>query len=178
MEMLFDLGPFGFRGPAAAHMPAHLTSVDGGLRTTQLIAPGHNCSSNVMLEDAIGRLQTGYLYVTSANLSRHRTGAEDEPAHFAAEALAAEFAGEVDFHLIRHRDEAAVRRAYSRHEPMSTTVLAFHKRRDAGASARPTLVLERHGSLHVDTLRPILDSAGFDMSISPKGARRLLRREY
>ena len=41
MHSLFQLGPFGFRGPAASHIPAHLTQLDDGLPTTQVIAPGY-----------------------------------------------------------------------------------------------------------------------------------------
>src|ERR1700760_3373365 len=30
MRTLFELGPFGFRGPAASHVPPHLSPVDDG----------------------------------------------------------------------------------------------------------------------------------------------------
>src|SRR6478752_6966596 len=46
------LGPFGFRGPAAAHVPAGLTSVDGDVRTVQVIVPGRACPSQVFLAAA------------------------------------------------------------------------------------------------------------------------------
>src|SRR3954451_12382949 len=31
MDRLFEMGPFGFRGPAASDMPEHLTSMDGDI---------------------------------------------------------------------------------------------------------------------------------------------------
>ncbi len=40
MDEFFALGPFGFRGPAARHIPAYLTSRDAEMRTTQLIGQG------------------------------------------------------------------------------------------------------------------------------------------
>src|SRR5215468_7350163 len=82
IDRLYSLGPFGFRGPAAAHIPDHLAAYDGDIRTTQVIAPGYMCPSNRMLQRAMERLGVEYLYITSANRSRHVTGAEDEPAHY------------------------------------------------------------------------------------------------
>jgi hypothetical protein len=46
---------------------------------------------------------TDLLHITSANRSRQRTGAAQEPAHWRAVGIAAEFPG---FVLVRHRDEA------------------------------------------------------------------------
>ena len=40
MADLQALGPIGFRGPAAEHIPDHLTVTDAGMRTVQLITPG------------------------------------------------------------------------------------------------------------------------------------------
>jgi hypothetical protein len=53
MDELYSLGPFGFRGPAAPGVPAHLTSLDAEIRTTQLIAPGHRCPSNELLAQVV-----------------------------------------------------------------------------------------------------------------------------
>ena len=75
VDALFELGPFGFRGPAAAHVPDHLAQVDGGIRTTQVIAPGYACPSNRFLSRALDLVGDDLLYVTSANRSRHLTGA-------------------------------------------------------------------------------------------------------
>lgn len=80
LDTFFALGPFGFRGPAAAGMPHHLTFPDGEITTAQVIAPGYACPSNTFL--AAARRATGddLLYITSANRSRHLTGADDSPA--------------------------------------------------------------------------------------------------
>jgi hypothetical protein len=40
------------------------------------------------------------------------------------------------------------------------------------------LILERHGSLHVDVVRETLDALGFDLAIGPGARKRLLLREY
>jgi hypothetical protein len=78
IDCLFEVGPFGFRGPAGPHIPDHLAAWDGDIRTTQVIAPGYACGSNVLLTLAMQSLGVDYLYITSANRSRHQTGAEDE----------------------------------------------------------------------------------------------------
>ena len=54
LDALYGLGPFGFRGPAAAPVPQHLTLADGGRPTVQLIAPGYACPSNRFLAAATG----------------------------------------------------------------------------------------------------------------------------
>ncbi|MDR0781422.1 MAG: hypothetical protein LBF16_12140, partial [Pseudomonadales bacterium] len=92
IDALYALGPFGFRGPAAEHIPEHLSSFDDAVRTTQVIAPGYACSCNHFLEVALKASGATLLYVTSANRSHHQTGARDEPAHYLADALAADFA--------------------------------------------------------------------------------------
>ncbi len=178
MDECFGLGPIGFRGPAAAHMPPHLTFPDAGVTTTQLIAPGYRCACNGLLEDAMAQMPEHYFYVTSANRSRHQTGAEDEPAHYAADGLHAEFGHEPDFHLIRHRDEVAARASYPGYAPMSTTILAFHKVAANSGAGRPILVVERHGSLFLDDLRDVVANHGFDLVAGPKAAQRLAQRDY
>jgi tRNA A37 threonylcarbamoyladenosine synthetase subunit TsaC/SUA5/YrdC len=178
MDRLFALGPFGFRGPAAAHVPDHLTSFDGEGRTTQLIAPGSRCPSNAFLARAMERSGTEFLYVTSANRSRHQTGADDEPAHFRAAAIAQEFAGAPRFHVLAHEDDEAARRAHPLHAPMSTTILAFHRLEGATAGGRPRLCVERHGSLPLDALAPIVEALGFALALGPKAGRRLALRRY
>ena len=108
-------------------VPDHLAQVDGGVRTTQVIAPGYACPSNRFLSRALDLVDGDLLYVNSANRSRHLTGAPDEPAHWRADGLRAEFGGDRDFVVLAHPDEAAARRRYPLHSPMSTTILAFHK---------------------------------------------------
>jgi hypothetical protein len=176
MDALFELGPFGFRGPAAAHVPDHLAQFDGGVRTTQVIAPGYACPSNRFLSRALDLVAEDLLYVTSANRSRHVTGAPDEPAHWRAEGLRAEFDSDPGFVVLAHPDEAAARRRYPLHAPMSTTILAFHKVAHSGQEVR--LVVERHGSLPVEHLRSVLQGVGFGLQLAPSAARRLELREY
>jgi tRNA A37 threonylcarbamoyladenosine synthetase subunit TsaC/SUA5/YrdC len=87
VDTLFMIGPFGFRGPAADRVPNQLTQLDGDIRTAQVIAPGYACPSNDFLARALRAAGGDYLYITSANRSRHETGAADEPAHYRADGL-------------------------------------------------------------------------------------------
>lgn len=178
MDALFELGPFGFRGPAAAHVHAHLTSVDDDVRTTQVIAPGARCPSNAFLARAMELTGTEYLYVTSANRSRHVTGAEDEPAHFRGDAIAREFGEDEQFVVLHHASDALARHAHPLHDPMSTTILAFHRLGATSVEGRRSLIVERHGSLPLEALRPIVARFGFDLELGPKARRRLSLRPY
>ncbi|MGH2603693.1 MAG: hypothetical protein ACRDJ9_30455 [Dehalococcoidia bacterium] len=178
MDDLFARGPFGFRGPAAAHMPEHLTLPDSGVRTTQLIAPGYDCPSNTFLARTLAELGGDYLYITSANRSRHLTVAEDEPAHWQADGIEAEFGREPGFLVLRHDDEDAARRRYPCYAPMSTTILAFHKLGGVDEAGRPRLIVERHGSLPAEDVRRVVERHGFGLTLGPKAARRLALREY
>ncbi len=177
IDRLFAIGPFGFRGPAAGHIPDHLASRDGGIRTTQLIAPGTACPSNALIDAAMAAGGTRFLYVTSANRSRHATGGE-EPAHWRARGLAADFGHEPDFILLRHHDEAAARARFPLHAPTSTTILAFHRLGQPDAAGRPTLVVERHGSLGLADLAPIVAEWGFGLETGPGAGARVPRRTY
>jgi hypothetical protein len=178
IDLLYESGPFGFRGPAAGHIPAHLSSWDGPVRTTQLIAPGYRCPSNRLVDAALAATGDAFLYITSANRSRHQTGAGDEPAHYLADALEREFATEPGLVVLRHRDESTARGRYPLHAPMSTTVLAFHKLGRPDAQGRPSLIVERHGSLHVDDLAAILARHGFGIQLGPAAVKRLSQRDY
>jgi len=178
IDMLYECGPIGFRGPAAAGMPDHLTCLDGDIRTVQLIAPGYRCLSNSFLNQALARSADPFLYVTSANRSRHQTGAADEPAHYRGDGLAAEFGRGPGFCLLRHRNEWAARAAYPLYAPMSTTILAFHKLAYEGQGAAPRLIVERHGSLPVATLATMVAPFGFRLTLGPNAANRLALRVY
>jgi hypothetical protein len=177
MDALFELGPFGFRGPAAAHIPAHLSSFDGETRTTQIIGPGYACRSNVFFEHCINAIDANFLYITSANRSHHVTGAAEEPAHWRLSGLQAEFGTTPRCLMLGHADEARARAAYASFLPMSTTILAFH-RVSVGDNGRQVLRVERHGSLHLDTLRPIVARLGFDLELGPRAIERLPLRRY
>jgi tRNA A37 threonylcarbamoyladenosine synthetase subunit TsaC/SUA5/YrdC len=92
MSAFYALGPFGFRGPTAAHVPDQLTQPADGVRTTQLIAPGYACASNDFLAQALTATGDDFLYITSANRSHHLTGDPDTPAHWQAVGLRADSA--------------------------------------------------------------------------------------
>lgn len=175
IDTFLALGPFGFRGPAAARIPAQLSWSDDGVRTAQLIAPGHSCPSNDFLGRAIRATGDDLLYITSANRSRHLTGADDSPAHWRAAGLRDDFGDRLT--IVEHLDEAAVGAAYPGYLPMSTTILGFH-RITTGADGRPHLRLERHGSLHLDTVRVVLDRLGFGLTIGPGAVVRQQLRLY
>ncbi|MCX5477527.1 hypothetical protein OSH08_00830 [Kaistia geumhonensis] len=174
-DELLDAGPIGLRGPAAASIPTHLAGEDGGRRTVQFVSPGSRCPSNIMVAAATEMLGTRYLCVTSANRSHHATGAAEEPAHFEALPLALDFAG-TRLPILRHRDEAAVRAAHPRHAPISTSILAFHRYAGLGPEGCPALTLERHGSLDIVDLVPILARHGFALAIGAGASRRLGQR--
>ena len=178
IDTLFGMGPFGFRGPAAAWVPAHLTFPDGAVNTAQVIAPGYACPSNDFLGRSIRASGDDLLYITSANRSRHLTGAEDSPAHWRAAGLRAEFGDEPGFLVVEHDDEDLARARYPRHAPMSTTVIGFHRVEHVPGDPRPHLILERHGSMHIDDVRSVLDSLGFGLVVGRKARTRLLQRDY
>lgn len=175
IDTFFGLGPFGFRGPAAPHVPGHLTFPDAGVSTAQVIAPGYACPSNEFLARAVEAVDSDLLHITSANRSRHLTGAGDSPAHWRAAGLREEFGEQLM--MLEHADEPAARDDYRGYLPMSTTILGFH-RVTMGLDGRPSFRLERHGSMHVDTVRDILDRLGFGLTTGPGARTRLPLRTY
>jgi tRNA A37 threonylcarbamoyladenosine synthetase subunit TsaC/SUA5/YrdC len=177
MAALAQAGPIGFRGPAMPHLPDHLTQMDQAVRTTQVISPGTACASNAFLRHAAAELDLGYLYVTSANRSHHLTGASEEPAHWSAAGIVADFAHLSDLIVIEHRDEAAAREAYPRHLPMSVTLLSFHRPIRAD-DPLPQLTVDRHGSLHIDDVRGIAAQFGFSVRLGVSASNRLSMRSY
>jgi hypothetical protein len=178
MEALFCLGPFGFRGPAADEVPDHLTLDDGGVRTTQVIAPGLDCPSNRFVAACLRRTSGDLLFITSANRSHHLAGTAEEPAHYRGDDLAAEFGGDAGLVLLRHPDEERARGRYPGHAPMSTTLLAFHRTAGEDDAGRIRLIVERHGSLPVDEVRRALHPLGFDVVLGPRAQERLAQRTY
>ncbi|RST08255.1 hypothetical protein EF910_02880 [Streptomyces sp. WAC07149] len=178
VEELFLLGPFGFRGPAAAHVPDHLTAVQDGVTTVRLIGPGYRCPSNGFLAEALDRTGDALLSVTSVNRSRHLAGAEHEPPHWRAEGVIADFGHEEDVRILVHDDEPAARRRHPHHAPMPATVLSFHHAPGRSRSGLPVLTLERHGSLSADHTRAVAANHGFAVVPSPRAARRPLSRTY
>lgn len=176
MDALWALGPFGFRGPAAVHIPDHLSSPDGAVRTVQVVLPGERCPSNLFVARALQVARLDYLFGTSANRSHRVTGTVDEPPHYLADALAAEFASVPGFTVLRHVDDAATDRRYPLHRRMSTTILSFHHL--ARTTPHPQLIVERHGSLPLPVLRDVMQSFGIDFALGPKATHRLAERTY
>ena len=178
VDTFFALGPFGFRGPAAASVPPHLTLPEGEICTAQVIAPGYACPSNRFLSQARRACADELLYITSANRSRHLTGADDSPAHWRADGLMSEFGPEDRFCLLAHPDESAARARYPGYLPMSTTILGFHTVIRRPGDPRPHLILERHGSMPIAAVRSVLAGLGFGLVIGPKAETRLQLRDY
>jgi hypothetical protein len=82
IQRLIALGPIGFRGPARAGLPSFLTAHDRGIRTAQVVSGDTHSPANRLFERVIELIPENYLYGTSANRSRHITGAADEPIHY------------------------------------------------------------------------------------------------
>jgi tRNA A37 threonylcarbamoyladenosine synthetase subunit TsaC/SUA5/YrdC len=159
MSDLHALGPIGFRGPAADHIPDHLTQRDGDTRTVQLISPGDRCPSNALVAEVLERANEEILYITSAN----RTG-DGSAAHCEMAEIQRDFGREDNVVLIGHRNEARNRRAYPVHRPCSTSIVAFH---------RGVLTLERHGSLHVSEIRNVALRRGLALAIADEAHERV-----
>jgi hypothetical protein len=161
IDSLLERGPFGFRGPAAAHLPAHLTSADGAVRTAQMISPGYRCPSHRFIARCLEAIDENYLYL-----------AEDEPAHVQLRGLQQDFGEAAGVLMLAHPDEQRARMAYRGYLPAAPTILAFHRLR-ISPDGRPVLRIERHGSLHIDELRPILAEQGFDVELGPQAQERV-----
>jgi 2-isopropylmalate synthase len=175
IDDFYELGPMGFRGPALPQVPDHLTSLDGQLRTTQLIAPGYRCPSNELISEALELAGVDYLFITSANVSSGITG-HLEPAHYDLRGIQEDFGDSDGVVFIGHRNEATVRASYPSYLPMSTSILAFH-RLASDEDGRPTLILERHGSLHADDVRQLVARRGFGLVLGLGARERLPMRD-
>jgi tRNA A37 threonylcarbamoyladenosine synthetase subunit TsaC/SUA5/YrdC len=156
MSDLQALGPIGFRGPAAAHIPAHLT-VDG---TVQLITPGDVCPSNALIGEVLDLIGEPILYISSANANKDQT-------HYAIAEIRKEFGHRDDVVFIGHRNERANRRRYPHHRPCSTSIVGFD---------RGELVLERHGSLDAELIRRVAVKHGLELTVA--APERLPVRRY
>jgi hypothetical protein len=182
MDELLAQGPCGFRGPAAWHVPAALSADAGGMRTVQVIVPGYACRSNRFSARAMRVLGVELLHITSANRSRHVTGAIEEPAHWRADPLAADFAHVPGFRLIRHPDDESAVTSYPAYAPVSVTVVSFHGEAagtvETDADGRPVLVVERHGSLPVEEVRRVARSWGLSVKVGESAKIRLRTRSY
>jgi tRNA A37 threonylcarbamoyladenosine synthetase subunit TsaC/SUA5/YrdC len=161
------LGPIGFRGPAAATVPDHLTVEDAMVRTVQHISPGVRCRSNALVREVLDVTGGNLLFITSANSS-------GSAPHYEMEAIRDEFGHRRDVVLIGHDDETANRLSYRRHLPCSTTIVAFH--REVCEGGRPALVLERHGSLGIEDAREVARRHGYGLQVTARG--RMPVRSY
>ena len=170
MTELHALGPIGFRGPAAAGIPDHLTVMDGDRRTVQHISPGVRCRSNALVGDVLDMIGEHVLFVTSANRSSYRSQ-RTEAAHCEMREIQREFGHRRGVVLIGHEDEAANRVYYPHHLPCSTSILGFH--RDVREDGRPALLLERHGSLAADSIRQVAARHGYGLAIAAGAHERV-----
>jgi hypothetical protein len=173
MSDLQALGPIGLRGPAARHIPDHLTLTDQGVRTVQLITPGDICPSNHLVGDVLDLIGEDVLYITSANTSSNVTG-QVEAAHFEIKEIQKEFGHREDVVLVGHRNERANRRRYPRHRACSTSIVAFHEGH---------LVLERLGSLDALTILEVAVRHGLTLTLGegaeiPVPERRAARPSF
>jgi len=109
--------------------------------TTQVIAPGYKCPSNDFLTRALAAADTDVLHIASANPADHSP----------------------DITVLEHPDDAAARSRYPGYRATSATILGFHRPVRVAGDRRPQLLLERHGSLDVDTVRQILDDLGLGL---------------
>jgi 2-isopropylmalate synthase len=175
MDEFYELGPMGFRGPAAPIIPGHCSSLDAETRTTQVIAPGYRCESNALLDEILGLIDDEFLFITSANVSSGVTG-RVEPAHYDLQGIREDFGHQDGVVLIGHRAEAHVRATYPGHLPMSTSIVAFHKL-GAGEEGEPAIVLERHGSLDVEPIRELVARHGFGLVLEAGARTRLPMRD-
>jgi len=169
------LGPFGFRGPAASHLPVGLTAQDGTTTTTQVIVPGDACPSQGFLAAAAEAAGDVPLAISSANRSRHVTGGVDAPVHWRIDGLRAEL-GHAGLVFLEHADDAAARARFPLHTTVSTTILGLH--RAERSHGRVHLVLERHGSLHVDEVVRVLHGLGLELVVGERARTRLAPRVY
>ncbi|MFI1809916.1 L-threonylcarbamoyladenylate synthase [Streptomyces sp. NPDC020422] len=171
VEELYELGPFGFRGPAADRVPGHLTEVQDGVRTVRVVAPGRACPSNAFLAAALERTGGDVLFVTSANRAR-------QLPHWRAEGVVADFGREPEVRVLVHADDAAARRGHPHHEPVAASVVSFHRAAGRGRSGLPALTLERQGSLSAEHIRSVAANHGFALALSPRAASRPGARAY
>jgi len=176
LDALLGRGPIGLRGPAGAGVPAHLTRLDGGARTVQVLLPGHACPSGDFLARALQAVGSDLLAVTATGGSR-RLPAAEEPPHWRAAGMRGDFGADPRFVLLEHPDDRTAVDRYPAHAPVGPSVLALHALLPAGAGRR-RLVLERHGSLPADAVREVAESFGFDLALGPHARHRLPRRVY
>lgn len=177
IDDLYQLGPFGFRGPAGKKIPKHLRYTEDGVSVVQLITPGYRCPSNRLVEAILKIARIQFLFATSPNISHHITGSKQEAAHYKMRELQKDFSGKPGYIMVAHHDEIKNRQSYTKHQPTSTSILSLHKvvYDERGKRA---LVLERHGSLHAREVKKVLKKYGFNLVFSDAAKHRLEKRKY
>ncbi|MFF5971901.1 hypothetical protein ACFY7C_10290 [Streptomyces sp. NPDC012769] len=165
MEELYELGPFGFRGPAADRLPSHLTSERDGMTTVQVMSPGRHCPSNDFLRAALERTGAEFLFTASARRS-------DELPHWRADEAARDFRHEpwVRVRVLAHADDGAARLRHPHHTPVAASVVSFHRSAGCGRAGLPALTLERQGSLSAEHIRSVAANHGFALAPAPGAA--------
>jgi len=181
IDQFFSLGPFGFRGPATEEIIEnypHLTSDVNGISTVQLIAPGYQCESNMVIDRALEISGKPFMAITSANLSKKLRGGVAQPAHYKMSGIQEDFGNNDPGAIIlghAARAERNRRKRYPHHEPMSTSIISFHSPNEGGAH----YWLERHGSLHADKVSGELEKLGLQCGFDPNiNEMRLPRAKY
>lgn len=170
-------GPFGFRGPAAEHIPDHLTTMNEyGVRTVQVIAPGYQCQSNEFLSLALQKAGLPYLAVTSANISSNETGRE-EPAHYRVDGIQQDFgARQPGFIIVGDDHPRKIRKRYPHHEQNSTTIVDISRSKVLGS--KTAVYLARHGSLSDTKVAEVITQNGLDLIIDSSARSQLPLRKY
>ena len=177
MHTFFELGPFGFRGPASDSVDSFLIKEIDGKKTIQVIAPGYHCPSNELLNEALHEAGISYFAATSPNISRNVTGSE-EPAHFRIKGIKRDFGGrKPGFVMIGHQNEHEARKRHPFHDQMSTSIISFDKEYPL-QDGKPIVAIERHGSLAMPRIIEILNKLEIGYTIGPAASKRLLMRKY
>lgn len=170
MEKFYEIGPFGFRGPATKEVVdrhPHLTSVSNGEATVQLIAPGYHCQSNELYREALELSGESYLAITSANLSKTVKGGVVQPAHNRIRGIQADFGATTpQAMMVAHKHERWARTKYRHMQPTSTSIVGFHES-DNGVGV---VTIDRHGSLPIEKIDGVIRSFGMVPKIT-EGAR-------
>lgn len=177
MHAFFEMGPFGFRGPAAVSVDNHLTKEIDGKRTIQVIAPGYHCPSNQLLTEALKETGIRYFAATSPNISSHITGAE-EPAHFRMKGIKRDFGNKKPgFIMVAHQSEREAHKRHPTHDRMSTSIISFDREYPL-QDGKPVVTIERHGSLGMPQITGVLDRLGIAYKLGSNAGQRLSMRKY
>jgi hypothetical protein len=177
MNAFFEMGPFGFRGPAAISVDKHLTKEIESKRTIQVIAAGYHCPSNELLTEALKETGISYFAATSPNISSNVTGAE-EPAHFRIKGIKRDFGSKKPgFIMVAHQSEREAKKRHPIHDSMSTSIISFDREYPL-QDGKPVVTIERHGSLGMPQITSILERLGIGYVLGSNAMQRLSMRKY